>query len=51
MIGRKDTVVKQNNDGIVYLFKKNKVTLFPWPWFLREGGRGGLRDEGVGCFR
>ncbi|WP_421955043.1 dihydrolipoyl dehydrogenase [Polaromonas sp.] len=28
MIGRKDTVVKQNNDGIVYLFKKNKVTFF-----------------------
>ncbi|MDO9405414.1 MAG: dihydrolipoyl dehydrogenase [Polaromonas sp.] len=28
MIGRKDNVVKQNNDGIVYLFKKNKVTFF-----------------------
>jgi dihydrolipoamide dehydrogenase len=28
MVGRKDTVVKQNNDGIVYLFKKNKVTFF-----------------------
>ena len=28
MIGRKDTVVKQNNDGIAYLFKKNKVTFF-----------------------
>ena len=28
MIGRKDTVVKQNNDGIIYLFKKNKVTFF-----------------------
>ena len=28
MIGRKDTVVKQNNDGIVYLFKKNKVAFF-----------------------
>ncbi len=28
MLGRKDTVVKQNNDGIVYLFKKNKVTFF-----------------------
>jgi len=25
---RKDKVVKQNNDGIVYLFKKNKVTFF-----------------------
>jgi len=28
MLARKDTVVKQNNDGIVYLFKKNKVTFF-----------------------
>ncbi|WP_291213624.1 dihydrolipoyl dehydrogenase [Hydrogenophaga sp.] len=28
MIGRKDTVVKQNNDGILYLFKKNKISFF-----------------------
>ena len=28
MVARKDTVVKQNNDGIVYLLKKNKVTFF-----------------------
>ena len=28
MLGRKNTVVKQNNDGILYLFKKNKVTFF-----------------------
>ena len=28
MLGRKDTIIKQNNDGIVYLFKKNKVTFF-----------------------
>ncbi len=28
MIGRKDAVIKQNNDGILYLFKKNKVTFF-----------------------
>ena len=28
MLGRKDTVVKQNNDGILYLFKKNKVSFF-----------------------
>ena len=26
MIGRKDAVVTQNNDGVLYLFKKNKVT-------------------------
>ena len=28
MLARKDKVVKQNNDGIVYLFKKNKVEFF-----------------------
>ena len=28
MVGRKDQVVKQNNDGILYLFKKNKVSFF-----------------------
>ena len=28
MLARKDTVVKQNNEGILYLFKKNKVTFF-----------------------
>ena len=28
MLARKSTVVKQNNDGILYLFKKNKVTFF-----------------------
>src|ERR1700741_1010736 len=28
MMKRKDKVVKSNNDGIVYLFKKNKITFF-----------------------
>src|SRR3954469_16844434 len=28
MLARKDKVVKQNNDGIVFLFKKNKVEFF-----------------------
>jgi len=28
MLARKDTVVKQNNEGILFLFKKNKVTFF-----------------------
>jgi len=28
MLARKDKVVTQNNDGILYLFKKNKVTFF-----------------------
>jgi dihydrolipoamide dehydrogenase len=28
MLKRKDRVVRQNNEGILYLFKKNKVTFF-----------------------
>ena len=28
MTARKDNVVKQNNDGVLYLFKKNKVSFF-----------------------
>nr|WP_314626693.1 dihydrolipoyl dehydrogenase [uncultured Noviherbaspirillum sp.] len=28
MLGRKNNVVKQNNDGILFLFKKNKVAFF-----------------------
>ncbi len=42
MLQRKEAVVKQNNDGILYLFKKNKVSFFH--------GRGALvsaTDAGV----
>ena len=28
MLARKDKVVAQNNDGILFLFKKNKVAFF-----------------------
>src|SRR5258706_5750784 len=28
MLKRKDTVVKASNDGVLYLFKKNKITFF-----------------------
>jgi len=28
LLARKDGVVKQNNDGILYLFKKNKISFF-----------------------
>ena len=28
MLARKDKIVAQNNDGILYLFKKNKVAFF-----------------------
>ena len=45
MLARKDAVVKQNNDGILYLFKKNKVDVLPRPRLVREGGRRRLRDR------
>jgi dihydrolipoamide dehydrogenase len=41
MLGRKNTVVKQNNDGILYLFKKNKVSFFHGRGsFAKAGGEG-----------
>ena len=42
MIARKDAVVKQNNDGILYLFKKNKVSFFH--------GRGSFLSRTDGLF-
>ncbi|GAB4041837.1 MAG: dihydrolipoyl dehydrogenase [Rubrivivax sp.] len=43
MLARKDQVVKQNNDGILYLFKKNKVTFFH--------GRGSFAGGGAGAWQ
>jgi dihydrolipoamide dehydrogenase len=41
MLARKDAVVKQNNEGILYLFKKNKVTFFHGRGsFVKAGGIG-----------
>jgi len=41
MLARKNTVVKQNNDGILYLFKKNKVTFFHGRGaFVKSGAAG-----------
>ena len=41
MLGRKNAVVKQNNDGILYLFKKNKVSFFHGRGsFVKAGGEG-----------
>jgi dihydrolipoamide dehydrogenase len=42
MVARKDGVVKKNNDGILYLFKKNKVTFFH--------GRGSFEGKAEGGF-
>ena len=41
MLKRKDTVVKQNNDGILYLFKKNKVTFFHGRASFAKAAEGG----------
>jgi dihydrolipoyl dehydrogenase len=51
MLKRKDRVVRQNNDGIVYLFKKNKITFFhgrgsfvggsAGAWQVKAGGNSG----------
>jgi dihydrolipoamide dehydrogenase len=41
MLKRKDSVVKANNDGILFLFKKNKVS-----FFHGRGSFAGKADEG-----
>jgi dihydrolipoamide dehydrogenase len=41
MMARKKAVVKQNNDGILYLFKKNKVTFFHGRGSFVRKGEGG----------
>jgi len=41
MLKRKDKVVKQNNDGIAYLFKKNKVAFFHGRGSFAASGGGG----------
>jgi dihydrolipoamide dehydrogenase len=41
MLKRKDKVVRQNNDGILYLFKKNKVTFFHGRGSFAGGGASG----------
>ncbi len=43
MLARKNAVVKQNNDGILYLFKKNKVTFFH--------GRGSFAGAADGAYQ
>ena len=49
MVGRKNTVVKQNNDGILYLFKKNKVAFFHGraSFVKAEGGAYELKVSGA----
>jgi len=56
LLARKNTVVKQNNDGILYLFKKNKVSFFHGSgrlsgqveggWAVKVAGSGGNSGGG-----
>ncbi|MCW7540353.1 dihydrolipoyl dehydrogenase [Aquabacterium sp. A7-Y] len=49
MLGRKDTVVKQNNDGILYLFKKNKVSFFHGRGSFVKAAEGGYEIKVSGA--
>lgn len=49
MLARKDTIVKQNNDGILYLFKKNKVTFFHGHGSFVKGGADGYEIKVSGA--
>ncbi len=48
MIGRKDAVVKQNNDGILYLFKKNKISFFHGRGAFAQAADGGYEIKVTG---
>ena len=48
MVGRKDQVVKQNNDGILYLFKKNKVSFFHGRGSFAKAAEGGYQIDVAG---
>ena len=49
MLGRKNTVVKQNNDGILYLFKKNKVSFFHGRGSFVKGDANGYEIKVAGA--
>jgi dihydrolipoamide dehydrogenase len=49
MLGRKDKVVKQNNDGILFLFRKNKVAFFHGRGTLAGGGAEGWQVKVEGA--
>ena len=48
MVARKDNVVKQNNDGILYLFKKNKVSFFHGRASFVKAAEGGYEIKVTG---
>jgi len=49
MLGRKNAVVKQNNDGILYLFKKNKVSFFHGRGSFVKAADGGYEIKVAGA--
>ena len=49
MLGRKSTVVKQNNEGILYLFKKNKVSFFHGRGSFVRATEGGYEIQVAGA--
>jgi dihydrolipoamide dehydrogenase len=49
MLARKDAVVKQNNDGILYLFKKNKVEFFHGRGSFAGSGEAGYEVKVAGA--
>jgi dihydrolipoamide dehydrogenase len=49
MLARKETIVKQNNDGILYLFKKNKVTFFHGRGSFGKGDANGYEVKVAGA--
>ena len=49
MLGRKNTVVKQNNDGILFLFKKNKVAFFHGRASFAKAAEGGYEIAVAGA--
>jgi dihydrolipoamide dehydrogenase len=49
MLARKDGVVKQNNEGILYLFKKNKVSFFHGRGSFAAAADGGYQIKVAGA--
>ena len=49
MLARKDQVVKQNNDGILYLFKKNKISFFHGRGSFVKSDAGGYEIKVAGA--
>ena len=48
-LARKDKVVQQNNDGILYLFKKNKISFFHGRGSFVQAGDGGYEIDVAGA--